>query len=126
MISFFKKLFGLSAPEQPEIINTTSHPKPELHSLDGKTFRAAYDADENGVLLDVRTGLETQSGVIEDATHIDFMSLSFKKNAAELDKSKTYYVYCKAGGRSDGACMLMHHMGYDVRNLKGGKGAWPE
>ena len=30
----------------------------------------------------------------------------------ELDPSKNYYVYCKAGGRSAQACSIMQQMGF--------------
>ena len=31
----------------------------------------------------------------------------------ELDKTKNYYVYCKAGGRSAQACAIMNQLGFE-------------
>jgi rhodanese-related sulfurtransferase len=43
----------------------------------------------------------------------------------ELDKSKNYYVYCKAGGRSAQACSIMSQMGFaNTYNLEGGMMHW--
>jgi rhodanese-related sulfurtransferase len=42
-----------------------------------------------------------------------------------LDKSKNYYVYCKAGSRSAQACQIMNEMGFDhTFNLEGGFMNW--
>ena len=43
----------------------------------------------------------------------------------ELDKSKNYYVYCKAGARSGQACSVMNHLGFkNTYNLIGGITEW--
>jgi rhodanese-related sulfurtransferase len=123
MIDWIKSLFGLGTP-QVEVVNDTSHPNPKSENLSGAEFRKAYEADPNAVMLDVRTGMEVGGGTLPDAEHIDYLSSSFRQKAAALDKSKTYYIYCKSGGRSDMACSTMHKMGFDVRNLRGGKGNW--
>jgi rhodanese-related sulfurtransferase len=42
-----------------------------------------------------------------------------------LDKSKNYYVYCKAGGRSLQACQIMSQLGFEnTYNLIGGYSNW--
>jgi rhodanese-related sulfurtransferase len=124
MIQFLKNLFGFGAPTT-EVHNETSHPDPQMRNLNGEAFRQDYEANPNAVMLDVRTGIEVAGGTLPNAEHVDYMSSGFRNKVATLDKSKTYYVYCKAGGRSDMACSTMHKMGFDVRNLKGGKGNWP-
>lgn len=124
MLQFFKRLFGFE--DAPTADDGPKHPDPKLISMKAAEFKAALEADPNAVLLDVRTGAEVSGGMLEGAEHIDYMQLGFKKKVAGLDKSKTYYVYCKLGGRSDLACYTMNKMGFDVRNLKGGKEGWPE
>jgi rhodanese-related sulfurtransferase len=43
----------------------------------------------------------------------------------ELDKDKTYFVYCLAGGRSAQACGIMKQLGFEkVYNLVGGISQW--
>ena len=62
-------------------------------------------ADDNAVILDVRTEEECNDGIIPGAINIDiYKGQGFIYQVDELDKSKNYYVYCKAGGRSAQAC----------------------
>ncbi|RZL40638.1 MAG: rhodanese-like domain-containing protein, partial [Pedobacter sp.] len=43
----------------------------------------------------------------------------------ELDKNKNYYVYCKAGARSQQACSIMNELGFEnAFNLMGGFMNW--
>jgi rhodanese-related sulfurtransferase len=124
MMNFLKKLFG--SEEVIDVENSTSHPNPDFKQLPGDLFKKEYvAAKDSAVLLDVRTAAEVQGGALPKATNIDFMSMSFKNNIAGLDKAKTYFVYCRSGNRSAQACNTMHKMGFDVRNLMGGIGAWP-
>ena len=78
--------------------------------------------DDNAVILDVRTEDECLEGVIPGAINIDiYKGQGFIYQVEELDKSKNYYVYCKAGGRSAQACNIMNQSGYViVYNLQGG------
>lgn len=123
MLNLFKNLFGKE--EVIDVENNTSHPNPDFKQLPGDLFKKEYQATKDAVLLDVRTAMEYQSGSLPKAANIDFMSLSFKKNVAGLDKSKTYFLFCRSGNRSAQACNTMRSMGFDVRNLMGGVGAWP-
>ena len=83
-------------------------------------------SDTNGVVLDVRTKEEVEEGVIPNAIHIDiYKGQEFIDNVEKLDKSKNYYVYCKAGGRSAQACAIMYQLGFDnAYNLIGGITQW--
>jgi len=82
--------------------------------------------DENAVILDVRTEDECMDGVIPNAINIDiYKGQGFIYQVDELDKSKNYYVYCKAGGRSAQACNIMNQMGFETTyNLMGGFSEW--
>ena len=83
-------------------------------------------ADENAVILDVRTEDEFNDGYIENALNIDInKGQGFIYAVDELDKSKNYYVYCKAGARSAQACQIMNQMGFEnTYNLDGGFMNW--
>ncbi|WP_274476047.1 rhodanese-like domain-containing protein [Mangrovimonas aestuarii] len=83
-------------------------------------------ADSNAVILDVRTDEEVAEGVIPNAIHIDiYKGQGFIYQVEELDKSKNYYVYCKAGGRSAQACAIMNQLGFkNTFNLIGGFSEW--
>ena len=124
-MSFFQNIFGSNTDTTDQAVNETQHPDPKFKNLNGKLFKAALLADSNAVLIDVRSSMEVRGGALPNAINIDFMSSSFKKNVAALDKSKTYLLYCRSGNRSGQACQLMHNMGFDVRNLVGGIGEFP-
>ncbi len=83
-------------------------------------------ADNNAVVLDVRTPEEVAEGIIPNAKHIDiFKGQGFIDEIETLDKSKTYFVYCKAGGRSGQACAVMNQLGFKkAYNLLGGFSQW--
>ena len=82
--------------------------------------------DENAVILDVRTEDECNEGIIPNAITIDiYKGQAFIYKIEELDKSKNYYVYCKAGGRSAQACNIMNQLGFETTyNLLGGMMEW--
>lgn len=84
------------------------------------------EADPNAVILDVRTEDEWSEGFIPNAIHIDiYKGQGFIYAVEELDKSKNYYVYCKAGGRSQQACEIMNELGFEnTYNLAGGILQW--
>ena len=94
-------------------------PYENLHSPE---FRAALAADPQGVLLDVRTAAEVAERHIPGSLNIDVMQPDFTLNVLDLDPTKNYYVYCRSGGRSAQACMILEESGFTGRlvNLMGG------
>ena len=82
--------------------------------------------DDEAVLLDVRTLEEVEDGIIPNAKHIDiYMGQGFIDELEKLDKSKSYYVYCRSGVRSVQACTLMKQLGFETTyNLLGGFSNW--
>ena len=42
----------------------------------------------------------------------------------QLDKSRTYYIYCRSGKRSHGACLKMKKQGFKVYDMEGGILNW--
>jgi len=82
--------------------------------------------DDNAVILDVRTPEEVDDGYIPNMKNIDIrMGQGFLDEVEKLDKSKSYYVYCRSGARSAQACQLMEQMGFDTTyNLIGGFMDW--
>ena len=87
---------------------------------------AAIAATENAVIIDVRTPEECASGILENAIMLDFFkSEFFRQKIAQLEKSKTYFVYCRSGNRSSQACAMMEDMEFaKTVNLLGGMQAW--
>ncbi len=81
--------------------------------------------DSSVIRLDVRTPGEFMSGHIAGATNIDFESGTFAEDIKQLDKTKTYAVYCRSGNRSGQATALMAKDGFtSVFNLSGGVIDW--
>lgn len=83
--------------------------------------------EENTVVLDVRTPRETSKGIIEGAVTIDILEGDFAEKIKDLDKEKTYLVYCQSGKRSVTACNAMAEQGFtQLYNLKQGYRAWKD
>lgn len=82
--------------------------------------------DSNAVILDVRTEEECSEGIIPNSINIDiYKGQGFIYKIEELDTTKNYYVYCKAGGRSAQACSIMKQLGFEnTFNLSGGFMNW--
>ncbi|MBT2639473.1 MULTISPECIES: rhodanese-like domain-containing protein [unclassified Bacillus (in: firmicutes)] len=73
-------------------------------------------------VVDVREVNEVAQGKIPGAIHIPLGLLEFRMN--ELDKSKTYVLVCRSGGRSSRATQFLDYYGYNVINMQGGMMAW--
>jgi rhodanese-related sulfurtransferase len=81
--------------------------------------------DSNAVILDVRSPQECNEGIQKGAIQMNIMNTAqFIADIDKLDKSKNYYIYCRSGGRSGQACMLMNAKGYTTYNLNGGMLSW--
>ncbi len=81
--------------------------------------------DELIAKIDLRTPSEWEGGIIDGAQLIDFNAGIFEQNLPDLDKDKTYFIYCRSGGRSGKALKMMKAQGFDkVYELKGGYNAW--
>lgn len=94
--------------------------------LTQQDWKAQLSNDNNALILDVRTQEECSEGCIPNALQMDiFEGQGFIYKIEELDKSKNYYVYCKAGGRSAQACSIMNQLGFkNTYNLIGGMMNW--
>lgn len=78
------------------------------------------------LILDVRRPDECASGIVANATTINFMdSEFFIEEIKKLDKTIPYLVYCRSGNRSGKACAMMDEMGFSATyNLIGGMLDW--
>lgn len=82
--------------------------------------------ETDAVILDVRTPEEWNDGIIPGAINIDiYQGPAFMEAIGELDKDKSYYVYCRSGARSANACNIMSQLGFlKAYNLSGGIMGW--
>ncbi len=77
------------------------------------------------VIIDVRTPAEFAEEHIKNATNIDFYSEAFRDMLNNLDKNKTYLIYCRSGGRSGSALNIMAELNFEeVYNILGGINQW--
>ena len=85
-----------------------------------------HDESEESVIIDVRTDDEFSTGYIGGAVNIDFyMGNEFISEIDKLDKSKSYFIYCKSGARSGQTCELMKQKDFKkVYNLEGDILGW--
>ena len=80
---------------------------------------------KKGILLDVRTKEEFESGTIADAVNIPLDSL--RGRMEELPHDKTLWVFCQIGLRGYVAARILTQNGFkDVKNLSGGYRLWKE
>ena len=95
-------------------------------NLEQKEWWSQFLNDEHGIIIDVRTEDEFESGKIPGALNIDiYKGQGFIYRVEELDKTKNFYVYCAAGVRSANACGVMQQLGFEnVFNLVGGFSNW--
>ena len=86
--------------------------------------KSAEDAE--GLIIDVRTDMEIEEGKIPGAIQCNIQySSQFMNQIKAMDPDKNYYVYCRSGGRSAQACILMNAVGLkNTYNLLGGISAW--
>lgn len=107
------------APSAPAV-------KTPYTDLSPKEF-ARKMSDKDVVVLDVRTPEETAQGKIEGAIEVNVSDPGFTQKINELDKDKTYLVYCRSGRRSVTACNTMAGQGFGkLYNLAGGYMAWEQ
>ena len=97
-----------------------------MKDLNQQQWREELAKDDAAIILDVRTAAEVADGYIPNAQHLDIMNAgAFMEGANALDKDKSYFVYCKAGGRSAQACMIMESIGFkNTYNLMEGFSQW--
>ena len=91
-------------------------------------WKSKKESDSTALCLDVRTEHEFNEGHLADSTNIDFYNAAnFVKFLHELNKKKSYYLYCRSGKRSLAACEIMSEFGFsNVFNLESGYLGWIE
>ncbi len=79
------------------------------------------------VILDVRTPEEVAEGHLTGAKNMDVQSDLFQLRMEQLDKNKTYLLYCRSGKRTAVAGAKMKAAGFKkVFMMEGGITAWKE
>lgn len=96
-----------------------------IDTLAPQAFIKQAKADTTSIILDVRTPEEYKEEHLAGARQLDFLNTSvFNAGIKLLDKSHTYYVYCRSGKRSHNACIKMKKQGFKVFDMEGGILNW--
>ena len=106
----------------PQPTNTPMHPdEVTVHDL-----KQALNNPQLGIqVLDVREPDEHQIARINGARLVPLSTLP--QHFAELDPKHTYYIHCKAGGRSLKALQFLREQGFqNLKSVKGGISAWSD
>jgi len=119
----------LSACTQPGINN--SKPETQIQIIENITSKEAYTLiqekkdNPNFVILDVRTSEEFLDERIENAVNLDYYSGNFGNILDDLDKEKTYLIYCRSGRRSENTLNMMKDIDFkEAYNMLGGINKW--
>ncbi len=109
----------------------TTTPGTPTQTIENISTQEAFTLIQNNrnnpdfVILDVRTSEEVADGYIENAINIDFYSKTFRNELDNLDKNKTYLIYCRSGSRSGKALDIMTELNFrEVYNISDGIIAW--
>lgn len=101
-----------------------SHPNVEVVSPQSFSTMLSQ-ADSCAYLLDVRKPDEFAQAHIDGAHLLNWLDTdTFKLRAPDIDKSKTIFIYCRSGRRSNAAASYLASLGYKVVDMDGGILAW--
>ena len=96
-------------------------------NLNSENFSQKFNETEDSVLIDVRTKDEYDNGHIPGSINLDIYSFDFKEHINNLDRNKSYFLYCRSGNRSFTAGQFMKNLGFEkIFNLQGGILDWNE
>lgn len=92
-----------------------------------ETFEKMSKKKRKTVILDVRTPEEVAEGHLAGAKNIDVQDELFQQNIEQLNKNKTYLLYCRSGKRTAVAGAKMKASGFKkVYMMDGGITSWKE
>lgn len=96
-----------------------------MENITKETWKELIAETPDAQILDVRTPGECMEGIQPKAKQLNFLDgAGFMNGIEELDKDKTYFIYCKSGGRSEQAASIMASKGFKTYNLLGGMMNW--
>ncbi len=83
-----------------------------VENVDAATFKKLID-EKKSYLIDLRTDDELKNkGYIKGSVQIDYFKNNSESVIANLDKKKSYLIYCAGGGRSGECAELMTKLGF--------------
>ena len=91
--------------------------KSQLNNLSAQEFISASNTFENAIIIDVRTADEYRSGHILNSINLNFFAEDLLDKIEDLEKGKSYLVYCRSGRRSIRVCTWMRNGGFDNQKI---------
>ncbi|MEM0993833.1 MAG: rhodanese-like domain-containing protein [Bacteroidota bacterium] len=91
--------------------------KARLQNLSPTHFKAAMASEAQAILIDVRTPEEFQQFHFDGALNISYLAPDMWERMEQLDKDKTYLIYCRSGRRSVRVGTLMRNGGFDAQKI---------
>lgn len=127
LIGFFSfgAMYYVTAKKKIEVPRNITKDKSEnFTSLEIERFRQLLSS-KKGVLIDVRTSIELESGKINGAKNINFYGSDFDQQINSLNKNQTFFLYGSIGSRSKKVMLLMSELEFtEVYSLKNGIRGW--
>ena len=96
----------------------------DITAQEGFALIQENEGNPDFIIVDVRTPEEFVNGHLEDAINLNINSEDFLDELQELDKDKTYLIYCRSGSRSAQAVAVMEELGYKEVYDMGGIMDW--
>ena len=126
LITFASVVLSACGSPAPTASSTTAvaAPAAAFTNISVQQLKAALDAKEQLVLLDVRTPEEyTGDGHVAGSVLIPVDQIQTR--LGELSKATPIVCICRSGNRSQTACATLAANGYTgLRNVTGGMNAW--
>ncbi len=121
-----QSIFASGQKEAKQVEDTTimEAPKAEYHKIDAKTAKAAFDTQDDIIIVDVRTVAEFNTGYIAGAVNIPLDVVEESVMEQYPNKDQKLYVYCRSGNRSSQAAKLLVKQGYTNVYDFGGINNW--
>jgi rhodanese-related sulfurtransferase len=117
-------LFSLNTPAMRQ----SEAAGPSIRTFEPREALALIEKNKGNadfVILDVRMADEFADGHVEGAVNVDYNAGDFRYNLTQLDKKKTYLVYCRTGRRSGAAVKVMTEMGFtNIYRMSGDMVKW--
>ncbi|HET8886087.1 MAG TPA: rhodanese-like domain-containing protein [Salinimicrobium sp.] len=108
-------------------ISCEAQQKKGVKIISPEEAKTAMAAEEELVLVDVRTPEEFAEGNIEGAKNINIYDADFEAQMQQLDKEKPVYIYCRSGARSAKAANQLQEMGFkEIYDIEGGFLNWAQ
>jgi len=113
----FLLIFSITLPGQiPDSL--------KFKSLSVREFYKEYQQDKVALLIDVREYADYRKSRIKNAVNIPFTE-GLDNAADTINKEKSLFIYCYAGGRSKKAALFFYDKGFrKLYSMKGGMIGW--